>query len=62
MARYIDEKEREKRGCKYCLDGFIMAYTRDLFCNHRKCPYRELDGYKSYEDFIKECDVYGEYN
>lgn len=36
-----------------------MKYTRDLFCTYRECPYKELDRYKSYEDYMKECDVYG---
>ena len=40
-------KEQRKRGCHYCAD---FNHT----CPHKVCPYHELDGYKTYDEYMKK--------
>ncbi len=47
--RTVSAKERKKRGCDYCAD-FKMKGRK---CKHDKCPYKELNGFKTYEDYYK---------
>ena len=56
--RRITAKEISGRGCKFCTDmrkqkPFESANYFALYCAHEKCPCRELDGYKRYDDFIR---------
>lgn len=44
-----------QRGCNFCtdkrkrkIDGVVKSY-----CPYDMCPYRELDGFKSYEDYYQ---------
>lgn len=59
--RRIRKTEKNKRGCDYCADvippnPFGNHPTRR--CPHDKCPYHELDGYKSYSEYLKNvCDL-----
>lgn len=46
--RIISKKEKKKRGCMYCLD------YKKRRCIHEKCPYHELDKYKTYNEYFKE--------
>lgn len=56
--RPLRQKEMNKRGCVYCLDMTVVKLRgrggRKLCCTHPKCPYRILDRFKTYEDFIKK--------
>lgn len=57
--RKLKIKEIEQRGCKWCKDmqkqkPYESANYFAQLCPHKKCPYRELDGYKCYDDFIRE--------
>lgn len=43
-----------QRGCKFCsdkkkkkIDGVFKSY-----CHYDSCPYHELDGFNSYEDYF----------
>lgn len=46
--RTVSTKERIKRGCNYCTDQL-----RGRKCKHDQCPYKELDNFKTYEDYYK---------
>lgn len=41
-------KVMRKRGCAYCTDFVNMA------CKHEECPYHELDGFKTYDEYLKK--------
>jgi hypothetical protein len=38
----------KKRGCRYCLD-----YKKKSGCKHAECPYHELDGINTYEEYYQ---------
>lgn len=48
--RVIEKEEKDKRGCLYCLDVKTVAGYKK--CKYDKCPYSELDGFETYEDFF----------
>lgn len=53
--RKLGKKEKKKRGCLYCLD------RKSGKCKHDECPYRELDEYESYNDYLKsEIGIFNE--
>lgn len=64
--RILKQKEVTKRGCNYCMDmerhkvekeyengNKHMIYSK--FCPHDRCPYRELDKFETYDDYMKVC-------
>lgn len=53
--RYIGVKERNKRGCLYCID-LSKAKKGRVMCPYDRCPYRELDNFSDYEDFVGKTD------
>lgn len=48
-SRELTSQEMKKRGCRWCLD-----YRRGKRCKYFECPYHELDGYSTYEQYLKE--------
>lgn len=48
--RAVSKEERDKRGCLYCHDYKKRYGLRE--CKHDKCPYRELDEFETYEDYV----------
>ena len=50
--RIVSATERIKRGCEYCTD-FKKNKNIGSRCKYNKCPYKELDGFKTYEDYYK---------
>ena len=52
-GRGAKTKEQRQRGCFYCLDFVDMA------CKHKECPYHELDGFKTYEEYLKKSQKNG---
>lgn len=50
MAPY----EKRQRGCQYCLDKVML--WNEIRCSHSECPYRVLDKYETYNDFMKSED------
>lgn len=58
--KYLSECEPEKRGCYYhCTDTRLISVGKGNFrryCIHEKCPYRILDKYETYEDYLKSPD------
>lgn len=62
--RLLSTAEQNKRGCRYCLyvarvkgqvNGQVngQEVTRRIACPADRCPFRELDGYRSYTDYLK---------
>lgn len=57
--RLLKLSERKKRGCTYCMDMVIITdedESQHMNCPHEKCPYKVLDKYESYEDFMESED------
>lgn len=54
--RIVDNREKVKRGCSYCLDYQKKRYQgeRRYVCIHNECPYHVLDKYKSYREYLKK--------
>lgn len=50
--RKVAYKERKKRGCVYCTEHRVRRY---IYCKHNECPFHELDGHKTYNDYLKSC-------
>lgn len=58
MLRVVNFKEKKQRGCWYCTNKQV---TKDMgsirtACPYKVCPYRELDKYDSYEEFLGSDD------
>lgn len=51
--REVSIRERQKRGCLYCADCSCGS-GKHTKCPYDKCPYHELDGFKSYEAYLKK--------
>jgi hypothetical protein len=51
--RKIRLRERKKRGCEYCTEYVII--NRYIQCKHNECPFHELDGHRTYGDYLKTC-------
>lgn len=57
--RYLKKHTIKKRGCDFCLD---MAVTKGedkkphKTCMHDTCPYKVLDKYETYEEFMQSED------
>ncbi len=52
--RYVSMKERQKRGCIECIHKRMRS--KGISCPYDRCPYRELDKYDSFDDFVQEID------
>lgn len=54
--RIIHNKERVQRGCIYCEE--VMPPEKDgrnprqRKCPHEECPYHQLDGMKTYGEYL----------
>jgi len=57
-VRIIGKKELKKRGCNYCLHKGLTKVEEKKFstCPYDVCPYKVLDKYNSYEEFLKKQD------
>lgn len=57
--RILNGFEKKKRGCIYCADVEQVHHgyhgLRNT-CPHDKCPYKVLDKYKTYEQFMASED------
>lgn len=63
--RFVSRKESAERGCYYCTHSrsvpqSFQANVKDciIFCDYYDCPYSELDGYKKYDDYLRENGLY----
>lgn len=58
MMRTVPNFERKKRGCGFCKDGAGEMHGKvwKVACPFSECPYRVLDKYKTYDEFLKSED------
>jgi hypothetical protein len=56
--RIVPGYEKKQRGCEWCLHKSIARSGRDIRtgCPFDECPYRVLDKYKTYEEFMASED------
>lgn len=56
--RVVPFFEKKQRGCIYCANVGVSRYRTDnrTSCPFDECPYRVLDKYKSYEEFMASED------
>lgn len=52
--RSVTYKDKLQRGCVYCLDYQKRKYLGVWLwvCIHNKCPYRELDEFRTYRQYL----------
>lgn len=52
--RYIKKDEKRKRGCFECYDVIHSnKRSKRILCPYAECPYHELDGYNTYNEYMK---------
>ena len=69
MKRYLFDREKVRRGCRYCADAIIIKVKtgsdsngNPLYCEKVKycpdpeCPYHELDKCKSFAAYLKRME------
>ena len=56
MFRIISTLERKKRGCQFCNDVGTEAGPGRLTCKFKSCPYKVLDKYETYDEYLKSED------
>lgn len=69
MKRLLFDREKVKRGCRYCADaitgkvktgadsrGNTMYCEKVKYCPYIECPYRELDKCKSFAAYLKQME------
>lgn len=56
--RVVPGYEKKQRGCQYCLHSSEIRYGGQYrtACPFGECPYKMLDQYKTYEEFIASED------
>ena len=54
--RKLTFKERQKNGCEYCRDA-VFRKPKTPSCTHEECPYQELNGHKTYIDYLEANDM-----
>lgn len=54
--RGITYEERRKYGCCDCSDLVSKMWHKErrTLCPHDKCPYKELNDYDSFDEYLKE--------
>lgn len=52
--RELEREEVKKRGCMYCADQVSPTREYRRRCPHDECPYRELDGFETYDEYLKK--------
>ena len=59
-ARIVPYKCVIKRGCDYCADMVMIKKNggeNTHGCIHMKCPYHELDNYKTYDEYLSKTKI-----
>lgn len=55
--RVVHHAERSQRACYYCIDQASQdedgKKLKTKRCPYDECPYHEMDGYKTYGDYLK---------
>jgi hypothetical protein len=61
--RRLHNKERYQRGCDFCIDKVkckTVANKQVMSrCPYDECPYHELDGINTYDEFLKASSSVG---
>ena len=50
-----------KRGCDYCEDMVMVSKKNGQMthgCIHMQCPYRELDNFNTYDEYLSKTDFH----
>lgn len=57
--KVISRKMRSEYGCLYCTEMVAEKYhiQSRYYCQYNSCPYNELQGFRSYEDYIRSKEV-----
>lgn len=50
--RMLTGPERRQRGCEYCEDSY-----KGWMCPYNVCPYRQTDGFETYQAYLKATDT-----
>ena len=69
MKRLLFDREKVKRGCRYCADvivikvktgadsrGNTLYCEKAKYCPYPECPYRELDKCRSFVAYLKQME------
>ena len=56
--RVLPSYEKKQHGCQYCLHVTTKRHEGEIrnACPFKECPYKVLDKYKSYEEFMASED------
>lgn len=56
--RVIALSEKKQRGCQYCTNVTTVRHEGMMrtACPYDECPYKVLDKYKSYEEYMESED------
>jgi len=61
--RKLNNDDKRKRGCEFCQNVIPGHYEGNVYksrrCPFEECPYHELDGSQSYEQFMLNTDSMG---
>lgn len=52
--RFIEQKEIVARGCRFCEHRLTNKKGWVYACNKFECPYKELDGYEHFNDYLDD--------
>lgn len=58
-VRLLKKFEKKQRGCDFCLDHRVWKDDADkphFACIHNECPYKVLDKYETYDEFLASED------
>lgn len=52
--RFIKQKEIVARGCRLCTHKMVGESGAVYACKKFECPYKELDGYERFNDYLED--------
>ena len=52
--KFITKREYVEKGCRYCVHCRFNGKGTPYICEYYDCPYEELDGYDTYDNYLKE--------
>ena len=57
-VRFLKKHEMRQRGCEICVDMQKVTACRKIHyaCPHERCPYKVLDKYETYDEFLESED------
>ena len=56
--RVVLKREMKQRGCLYCTEVILKkhGYATQSSCPHNECPFKVLEKYDTYEDYMASED------